>query len=297
MKSMTPVSKPQIVGRERPADLPEFERPPVVEVVLGIQFADSTAYHTWHAGLLWESTFRARFPKCFEQPPLNLVFETFGTRRPERNVIEIQQRAGPVVPRLWFVKDDESELIQFQSNRFLYNWRQYGHSARYPRYEHVRERFFMELDDVISFFDQNNLGQIDINQCEISYVNHIRANTEGKPRVHLEDVLTYLHVEDMDVKLSSGHNIGREGIRLSTRSIVFDTSNGEPVGRLHIEAEPAVELDGTPIIRLGLTARGNPLTPTLQGVADFFDIGREAIVRSFTSMTTQKMHEMWGRKK
>jgi uncharacterized protein (TIGR04255 family) len=201
-----------------------------------------------------------------------------------------------MVPRLWFVREDDSELIQFQSNRFLYNWRRYGQSAIYPRYENVRERFFIELEALNTFIKNNKIGSIETNQCEISYVNHIHVMNAVQHRIHLDDILRCFRAGDIGAKLSSGHNIDFEDIRLSMRSVVSDNSNREPVGRLHIEAEPAVEPDGTPIIRLALTVRGNPLAPSLQGAADFFDMGREAIVRSFTSITTQQMHDMWGRR-
>ena len=85
--------------------------------------------------------------------------------------------------------------------------------------------------------------------------------------------------------------------RFLLRFVIKDPESGEPRGRLHIEAQPAINEDNTPIIRLNLTARGNPTAPTPQGVADVLDIGRDAIVRGFTAITTSEMHEHWGRTK
>ena len=37
----------------RPEDLPDFRDPPLVEVVLGVQFATVAGFGSVHAGLLW----------------------------------------------------------------------------------------------------------------------------------------------------------------------------------------------------------------------------------------------------
>ena len=55
---------------DRPADLPDYEHPPLVEVVLSVQFAELQGYRTVHAGLLWEDKFRKAYPIVAEQPPL-----------------------------------------------------------------------------------------------------------------------------------------------------------------------------------------------------------------------------------
>jgi uncharacterized protein (TIGR04255 family) len=295
MELMTSRLQPPVVGAERPADLPDFERPPVVEVVLGVQFTELTAYRTWHAGLLWDSTFRAHFPRCVEQPPLDPLFETFGSQKPARNLLRIQQMSGPIVPRLWFVSHDESDLIQFQSDRFLHNWRRFQQDTRYPRYEPVRERFFEEISDVMSFLNNNEIGLLEPNQCEITYVNHIKLNDGGDPRLDFWRIFTFFGPFQSNTNPDSAHETQLEDGRFAIRFVIFERHNKQPLGRLHIVAEPAVETDDTPIVRLSLTARGSPISPTLQGVADFLDVGRESIVRTFAAITTEEMHKIWGR--
>jgi hypothetical protein len=61
----------------RPADLPDFKRPPVTEVVLSVQFATIPEFRSVHIGLLWERL-REKYPNVTEHPPLNASFETFG---------------------------------------------------------------------------------------------------------------------------------------------------------------------------------------------------------------------------
>jgi hypothetical protein len=68
------------------------------------------------------------------------------------------------------------------------------------------------------------------------------------------------------------------------------------LGRLYIEFKPAVRHDdGKRVIVLTLTARGAPASPKIVGVLDWFDLGREWIVRGFTDFTADAMHKQWGR--
>lgn len=294
---MVPPLEPPVVGSERPTDLPDFKHPPVVEVVLGLQFTELTSYRTWHAGLLWDSKLRAHFPKCSEQPPLEPVFETFGLQKLNRNLLKIQQRPGPIVPRLWFISQDESNLIQFQSDRFLHNWRRHKQGYSYPRYEHVREKFLKEVWDVSSFLDDNKIGSLDPNQCEITYVNHIKLGSRGNPELTLERVFCFCGPVHGTNNMEFAYGTQLEDGQFHLRFVIFEQKSKEPLGRLYIAAEPAIETDDTPIIRVTLTARGRPLPPTLPGVVKFFDLGREAIVRTFAAITTEEMHKLWGRTK
>jgi hypothetical protein len=62
---------------EQRDDLPEFEAPPITEVVLGIQFNAPANYQSIRAFQVW-NLFREAFPVVQEMPPLAAQFETFG---------------------------------------------------------------------------------------------------------------------------------------------------------------------------------------------------------------------------
>jgi hypothetical protein len=47
--------------------------------------------------------------------------------------------------------------------------------------------------------------------------------------------------------------------------------------------------DNAPMFVFDLTARGQ-----IGDGTDFFDLGREWIVRSFKNLTTPEMHQVWG---
>src|SRR5712691_294974 len=102
----------------RPADLPNFDEPPVVETVLSVQFEPLTEMRTAHLGLLWEK-FRANFPKTEARPTLNQVFEQFPETPRSRLGLELQTYENPPVPRLWFITTKGNEMIQVQPDRFI----------------------------------------------------------------------------------------------------------------------------------------------------------------------------------
>lgn len=293
---MAPPAKSSITRTTRPADLPDFKRPPLVEVVLGVQFSELTGYRTHHAGLLWERHFRRDFPRCVERPPIEAVFETFGRASlgPPSLKVQIVEAPGPIVPRLWFIKDDHTELIQMQADRFLHNWRS-EQKAPYPRYEPIRERFFHELKKVESFLDGEKIGALEPNQCEVTYVNHVALADGADPWTQLHRIFGVWQSFDA-LPLDGGARLpAPEGADLSLRFIIHDPKSGEPLGRLHIQAQPAIATETRRIMRLNLTARGAPSTPTHQGVADFLDLGRAAVVRGFAAVTTPEMHDFWER--
>jgi uncharacterized protein (TIGR04255 family) len=276
----------------RPADLPDFENPPLVEVVLSVQFSELRAYRTVHAGILWAQKFREAFPKVSEHPPLNPVFEAFGPKSPAAPRLELKQLAALPIPRLWFVNADDTELIQFQADRFIHNWRKTGSAGVYPRYESLRERFFEELREVDGFLQSEGIGKIEPNQCEITYVNVIRleggADIRVRPEVALRNWSAVAPGDDDPFATLPQ----MENATVSIRYVM--QSGGEPIGRLHVSAQPA---SGQPALRVDLTARGAPSEPTFAAVASFLDQSREAVVRGFTALTTPDMHRAWRRMK
>lgn len=296
---MGSVATTSVARTKRPENLPDFDRPPLVEVVLGVQFSDLTDYRTHHAGLLWDKHFRTEFPRCVERRPIDAVFETFGavSQGQPRLQVQVLEAPGPVLPRLWFINDDDTELVQIQADRFLHNWRRSEKKGPYPRYEPIREHFFQELANVQSFFEEEKIGAIEPNQCEVTYVNHISLPDGSDPWAQIRRIFRFWGSFDA-VPLERGAQLPTaEDARFSLRFVIGDLNSGEPLGRLHIEGQPVIAGEDERVIRLNLTARGRPETPTFQGVADFLDAGRDAIVRGFAAITTAEMHELWERTK
>jgi uncharacterized protein (TIGR04255 family) len=273
----------------RPLDLPEFERPPINELVLSVQFATLSAFRSIHAGILWQR-FAKQYPTVEEHPPIAAAFETFGlppaiTELPQFTFVT----HTPV--RYWFITADGTELLQVQPDRLVHNWRQQKPDDSYPRYEPVRERFESEVRLVQLFLTEEKLGEIKANQCEVTYINHIGPETIEQPEEHLEDIFTIWSNQYSDDYLKQ-----IERAQFNASYLIRGPEN-EPVGRLHAAVQPAVHrLTSTRLLQFTLTARGKPNDESIDSALEWLDTGRIAVVRTFASLTRPEMHSRWGRR-
>ena len=284
--------------QNRPVDLPNFDNPPVIEVLLSVQFAELEKFKTVQAGLLWNSVFKNKYHQISEHPRIESSFEVIGKNLTQKTNLEIAIRNTPEVPRLWFISSENKELVQIQPDRFIHNWRKIGEGENYPRYEQIRKKFFSELRLIRKFSKEENLGKIQPNQCEITYVNHIDTiGKESKFWDSLHEVFNFWKKTSKSPIMENGTilNSIEDTIIKFRQPIISET--GDFLGRLFISIEPAITPDKKKILRFVLTVKGPSEKKTLIGLGEFFDLGREIIVRNFTHLTTDKMHKIWKRTK
>lgn len=276
----------------RPDHLPDYDAPPLNEVVLGIQFADLNSMSAIHAGLFWDRV-RKGFDKHTEQPPLSPVYEVFGgVERAHRHQVMLELMPAAPMNRFWFINADDTELIQIQRDRFIHNWRKVSKANQYPHYEYIRRSFCDSVRAFEEFLTEERLGRLITNQCELSYINHIYVRQDEPVRSALHRVFTEW------LCLPSFSEAAFEDLDFNLRFRLFSASDSsKPIGRLHISVQPAVQEQGTPMIVMTLTARGRPLTSGVDGCLAFMDLARIEIVERFTKLTSKTMHEAWGRKK
>ncbi len=264
---------------KRPADLPDFEAPPINEVVLGVQFSPPKGYRQINAGEVW-GLFRSGFPKVEEHEPIAPMFETFGL--PAR-LVKFEVMPGPVHDRFWFVRPDGTELIQFQQDRLLHNWRKVGNEENeYPRFEAMMTQFRDELEKLGEYFGKLSPQSLFISQCEITYVNHIPFELADRQKVS-----DWLHFVDFGGPEPEDFSIG-------FREIIRD-ADGPPWGRLTCECQIAITQKGKRIIVMSLTARGAPTDNSKESAFEFLAKGRSLIVSRFADLTTKAAHVKWRR--
>jgi uncharacterized protein (TIGR04255 family) len=263
--------------------LPDFDNPPVVETVLSVQFEPLPLVQAAHLGLLWNE-YRSAFPKTEEGPALEPVIERFPENPTARVGLKLHALQSFPVPRIWFANDQGNELIQVQNGRFIKNWRKEREGQRYPRYdETIRPHFDRDYKIFLTFLKENQLGAPQINQCEVTYVNHILIGEGGKHYGAADKIFTFWRSADL---MPPGP---AEDLRIHTRFIIPDT-DGKPIGRLHVDVQPGMRTsDNRPMYVMHLTARGQ-----VGDDVDFFDVGREWIVTTFKRLTTDSMHNTWG---
>jgi len=274
----------------RPADLPDFNTPPVVEVVLSIQFDDLIGFRHVDVGPLWD-IFRDDFPSVSEHPPLAPEFEIFGhpgsEQPPVLRMSPIAQFFSvPPMPRFWFENDQKTEIVQFQQNRFIHNWKRPDDSVSYPRYERIKNSFIGEFAKFEEFLADRGMAAPIMNQCEISYINHIPVDDDDRAR----GARLFRFLSDADFPSLGRPEDGSFAVRFG-----FKDEAGKPIARLRVNAFNAVDAIGRGVIQFGLTVRGRPAEASLAAAANFFDFGREKIVKGFADLTTDEMHATWGK--
>jgi uncharacterized protein (TIGR04255 family) len=125
-----------------------------------------------------------------------------------------------------------------------------------------------------------------VNQCEVTYVNHIHLGQGWKSYGELKNVIACWSGE-----ISGSFLPEPESVNIGTRYVLPDGK-----GRLHVLMQPAIRrTDAKEILQLNLTARGKPDSSASQHLLEWMDLGHEWIVKGFTDFTSKTMHELWGR--
>lgn len=263
---------------KRPEHLPDFTDPPLDEVVVGVQFAPVPSYASVDVRDVWE-LYKTEFPKVQEQPLLHPQFETFGGANLQPS-FQFQVGSPPVGSRLWFISDQENHLLQFQSDRFLTNWRKSPNPQPYPRFEGIAEAFEKNLSSLAAHLKLNFEYAIDINQAEVTYINVI-------PVDEFADA-------DQWFSVWGGGILNIESLNTSFSEVIKDKS-GKPYARLFHAIQSVYSIDGRhKAFNLSLTFRGKPPGIDVASAMHFLKAGRESIVLRFKQMTTDASHGHWG---
>lgn len=272
-----------------PLPLPDYNRPPVVETVMAVQFGRLRSLTSVELLEFWRTHLREDYPVASEREAYQVPVETFDVPSGELQV-HMELSPSPQRLRYWFLSESNEYLAQLQNDWLAFNWRKISSEAGYRHYSYGEERLrdlYLKLGD---FCRGSNLGDLRPQQVEISYVNHISA-TDGGWSQHSDLGLILRAV-------SPPHDAGNlplPELASYTAQYVVSAENGSPLGRLHVEAQPRLT-EGGPAFMLRLTYRGSPESPHIEGVFAALDRGHHWIVGGFDEITTQTMHDLWGRK-
>lgn len=262
--------------------LPEYEKPPVEEVVCGVLFEPLRGLQLPHFGLLWEK-FRKEYPRFQEVAPLAAVVERFE----EISSMVIETPELPL-PRLWFLHND-GRIIQVQRDRFLHNWRKLQPTDEYPRYNLVFQMFQDYFSTFLRFLNEFQLGPLVPRQYEMTYVNIIPQGEGWETADDLNKIFP-----DFCWKSGKGRFLPNP-IGINWR-MSFPLPEQE--GRLHMDVQSARRVpDKHRILRFEITARGIGVDTEPEAMQGWFDLAHEWIVRGFADYTgIQIQKNLWRRK-
>ncbi len=267
----------------RSKHLPEYDNPPINEVVCGIHFERLDQLLNPYLGILWEK-YKPEYPRCREAPYLIPIIENF-----DRPPVQKPELLDVPLPRTWFVHSNENAIIQVQRDRFLHNWREIRAEDSYPRYHTIIDSFRGHLSKFTAFLEEYNLGIVKPLQYELTYVNLI---TQGEEWETISDIgrifsnFSWPSTESDFLPLPESIN-WHTNFTLPNRA-----------GRLHTKIQSGVRrIDDRPLFRFELTVRGIGEYKTFETMWDWFDLAHEWIVRGFAELTDlQIQNTVWGRK-
>jgi len=264
--------------------LANYGNPPVVEVVFGIQFNELSELTAPLRGILWEKIGRGKYPKYEERPPLARVVERFDGPPFKQREPELEAIAGLPSPRSFFINSTGNHLIQVQQDRFLQNWRKQKPENQYPRYVELFPEFTNAWNCFAEFVTDEKVGNLEPNQYELTYLNHIPREAGWKNLTDIEKVFPDFICRANDPFLPEPENIGwRRVYRLPNEK-----------GRLHVTLNQAFSTETNDLVLvLNITARGFDKN----GMNSWFDMAHEWIVRSFDDLTSEEMQNTIWKKR
>jgi uncharacterized protein (TIGR04255 family) len=266
--------------------LPKYKNPPVVETVLGVQFDLLPKCGNAHLGVFWQRL-AGDWPGVSDVPCLEPEFERFAEGKswlPAGFQLKVSQDP---TSRLQIRNSENDRMIQVQNGRLLYNW--LGHGGEdYPSFEKVEAEFQRTLDVFQQFLATKALGELQPNQWEVTYVNHIPKGTVWNDPSDWVDLFPSLAV--LPSKTSS--------VRLESFGGQWHYEIEPKRGRLHVNLKHGWRKQPSEqeMLVLNLTARG-PIQTDEEGgpsLSEGLRIGHETIVRSFTELTSDSAHQYWG---
>jgi uncharacterized protein (TIGR04255 family) len=268
----------------QPGPLREYDRPPVVETILGVQFQPLPRLSNAHLGVFWKALGSTDWPTSADAPPLEPEFEHFDKETnwmPPGLLMKLTQKFSS---RLQIRNEQDDRMVQLQNGRLIYNWLR---KTDYPGYPKVCEGFASVLERFIRFIADENLGPFQPNQWEITYLNHIPKETVWRTPDDWGFFKPLGAIPSLPGLIEGESFGGNWKFRIPGKR-----------GRLHIQWQHAREEHDREIIVLNLTARGpvseqdNPIPEVLKGL----DLGRRTIVCSFAELMSKAANDYWGLK-
>lgn len=267
---------------------PDYAHPPVVEVILGVQFERLAGFSNAHLGAFWKSL-GEDWSTVKDAPPLEPQFEKFAESGKWTRAGVQLMFTQDFSSRIQIKNKDADRLVQVQNGRLHFNWLGQA-GGPYPHYEKVREGFLRVLQRLVEFVAAEKLGTLTPNQWEVTYLNHIEKGTVwNTPRDwgFFRPLTGLPAIEGL---------IQSEGFGGEWHFVI-----PERRGRLHVKWQHGVkpEPEGKEVVMINLTARGALGTVGVDdpsAIATGLDLGHDTIVRSFEKLMSDEANKYWGLK-
>lgn len=260
-------------------NLPKYKKPPLVEVAFSVQFKEISKLKTPHIGILWEMLGKNNFPEIDDKPPLGKI------NTPPSIFLDTN---GSFSTRVWFSNSEQSCLLQIQNDRFCYNWRKkieeesLDNSLDYPHYEKNLDSFFSYFSIFQEFIEKNNLGSIEPNMAELTYVNQVLYNNISE----VNGVFKDFNWPKTERFLSEPEGFNH--------FVAFNIKDNLSKARVVINSTQR-PYDGKSVFGIQLSTSGQLQAIDHNEIKNWYNTSHNWIVNAFTDLVTEEAQKKWER--
>lgn len=261
--------------------LPEFDRPPVAETVLAVQFNPLLSVTAAHLGAFW-ACLGEEWKDVAEGPALGQISEPIGLEPSWLEGGSLFDIGPALQVRLRISRNTKDRMLQIENGWLVYNWRRTSEDQEYARYQTVRKEFDGYLERLGAFFSSGGHGTIEPNLWEVAYVNFIPRGTLWERVTDWPRVLPRLLSMDREDEGDSLQTVAGRWVHI--------LAGGR--ARLHVTVQHGRAAEEMLVLKL--VARGHTSEPTLAALDDGLNLGHEAIVRRFAAISSADALRYWG---
>jgi len=260
----------------------DWKQPPVIEVVLGVQFDPLPALTNGHLGWFW-GEMHEKFPTSDDARPIPRMVEEFGETLFGFAALDLRPQTGD--SRIRMSSADRTQMVQVQNGWLIANWmKKQGHD--YPGFTGVNKLFKKTSASFATFLDSRELGVLTPNLWEVTYVDHIPKGTVWDSLEDLPRVFPGLF----------GSGLCPKGSHEAVNATWAWRLGPETPGRLRLSVQSA-RTSTSPAIDVLLVksiARGPMGYEGCPSLEVCLNLGRSAVVDTFRGLASDEAKSHWA---
>lgn len=251
--------------------VPDYEKPPLNELAIGVHFEPLTGWQSRHIGQFWTRVSND-FPGTEDRPP---IFEV--EVGPRFQVLQL-----PPLRRTFLISQDQTFVIQLQEGKFLLNWRKIRPTDVYPRFNTVFDKFVTYWGLFSDFVEREKAGHLKPVRYELTYVNHIEQG---------EDPVSA--TVERYVRIFSWNSLNAKFLPRPTGiNVVWTFPLPEQLGFAQANLSQGVRDDGRAVLVLVMSCSGAASSKV--SLNEWFAASHRWLADGFKELTTDTARKEWG---
>lgn len=270
---------------------PQFSDPPVVETLLGVQFAPLFGFKSHHYGWFWRECLLADgWEPVADLEPLPTWTEEFDHARLRLFAGKVGDDKKTKAVRLKLRNKGSSRSLQIQPDKLYYSWLKSDDSPC-PKFELLTVELRSIMDRFVTFLKESDGGDIQANLWEVQYINVIHSGTLWNEPNDWHRVLPLFF---------PSHHGTWDDCRFSTFDGDWHYEIAPKQGRIHARVAKMIvnqQVDN-PVLFYHLTARGE--VGGMSGVREWergLEIGHRSCNKLFLESASEEAKIQWGLKR